>query len=786
MSNIGDYNYIYGLIEEHGYVINSITLTISGSVTFGVPGAIIGLGISLIDEALTYTKVTKVTYLSKVFIGLELGYTIYPSYITASFGAVCGILSSTDYAAKYIKNHDIIYPIISIITGTSRGGAKGALISGVVGIADQLLVYNDIIDKHYFTYSLIGVFATGSAIGNSIITCAGGAALGAVFANYEKKIELGEKLYNIHANILEPHQLENHLSSYIQTIFRAQIIHQQCMIRIMQYERDMVYQFEHLDDNHAKSLSGLYTITLKFFLFVIPFAAYELSSQTIKNYYSTKLYLEVDDNLRDLLFTNETALRLSYDKNATVLIDNLRTDAKIISYDGAKLITDAVAKVTNGLYGFSIIVTNSPDLLLYSIIYNQITQYISRAITIKQSTLNYQMKQQETAILTELKHEMQNIEIIHERQGIAFTKNKLVILNNQLRKYELERDQLSTVFEVWMYFTSVTDFLYNYYLVGYKISIGEVNFNNRKIVHYGSWQVSKLLSWSEKKAQEIEKVYRSIESIELFLNKTKYYYHDSKDQIIRIVTDTKNEHNKLILLDLTITVKDQVLVRVDHLELDYSKRYALTGRSGDGKSILISKIMGTKENQIGGTGIVKYMKNAKILLVSQQDYFPLNVTLQEVVFYPDTVTKNKISLVKDLLDEVGIIQYSLNQTENWYSVLSGGEKKKLFIISSIIKQPDILILDEAFNGLDQKSIQLLQKLIETHLHKSLIISIDHNVNENNQTGFYTGQLEITKGSLLMNYDNDDKDNICPYENHLNFFNNCILIDDICCVGMQPG
>jgi ABC-type uncharacterized transport system fused permease/ATPase subunit len=38
----------------------------------------------------------------------------------------------------------------------------------------------------------------------------------------------------------------------------------------------------------------------------------------------------------------------------------------------------------------------------------------------------------------------------------------------------------------------------------------------------------------------------------------------------------------------------------------------------------------------------------------------------------------------------------MNQTEDWYSVLSGGEKQKIRIISAIMQEPDVLILDEVF------------------------------------------------------------------------------------------
>ena len=217
MNQISDYNYIYGLSERHSYIMNPTALALAGGMTFGLPGAISGLVAGVVDETLTYTEITKENHLSRAFIGIGLGYTIYPSYITASFGLACGTIISTDFTKKYLYNYGILYPIISIITGASKGGVKGAMIGGLIGITDQLLIGSNITDKHYLTYSLMGITSINAIFGSSFIVDASGVALGAIFANYEKKIDLREKLYSTYAKILEPQQLANHLSAHIET-----------------------------------------------------------------------------------------------------------------------------------------------------------------------------------------------------------------------------------------------------------------------------------------------------------------------------------------------------------------------------------------------------------------------------------------------------------------------------------------------------------------------------------------------------------------------------------------
>ena len=138
--------------------------------------------------------------------------------------------------------------------------------------------------------------------------------------------------------------------------------------------------------------------------------------------------------------------------------------------------------------------------------------------------------------------------------------------------------------------------------------------------------------------------------------------------------------------------------------------------------------------------------------------------MEEIIFYPGDVNQEKIWLVQQLLVRVDLTQYKLDQTEDWYSVLSGGQKQKIRIISAIMQEPNVLILDEVFNGLDKKAIELMQAIIIEILPDILVISIDHSAVENNNTGFYTNSLRIIEGELIE-FDNKLKyqDEYLSYE-----------------------
>ena len=59
------------------------------------------------------------------------------------------------------------------------------------------------------------------------------------------------------------------------------------------------------------------------------------------------------------------------------------------------------------------------------------------------------------------------------------------------------------------------------------------------------------------------------------------------------------------------------------------------------------------------------------------------------------------------------------------SSLSGGERKKIALIRAIIKNPDLLILDEPTNGLDSSSIQNLTRVLLGMKNEKIIILVSH-------------------------------------------------------------
>ncbi len=102
--------------------------------------------------------------------------------------------------------------------------------------------------------------------------------------------------------------------------------------------------------------------------------------------------------------------------------------------------------------------------------------------------------------------------------------------------------------------------------------------------------------------------------------------------------------------------------------------------------------------------------------------------------------KKKIDLLKinDILNEMGLSELKNRKA----SFLSGGERRRLEIARSLVLNPDFLLLDEPFAGIDPIQINEIRNLIISFKERGLgIIITDHNVRE---------ILKITDRSYIIN------------------------------------
>lgn len=183
--------------------------------------------------------------------------------------------------------------------------------------------------------------------------------------------------------------------------------------------------------------------------------------------------------------------------------------------------------------------------------------------------------------------------------------------------------------------------------------------------------------------------------------------------------------------------EDHVILDNINLTIEKGKTVALVGSSGAGKSTLADLVprfhdVTSGEVLIDGINIKEYSLHSVRNLMS--------IVTQEPILFNDTIANN-IALAYPNADKNDIVKAAkianahsfIDQKEKGYdsnigdrgSKLSGGERQRLTIARAVLKNPPILILDEATSSLDTESEKLVQDAINNMMQNRTSIVIAH-------------------------------------------------------------
>lgn len=182
-------------------------------------------------------------------------------------------------------------------------------------------------------------------------------------------------------------------------------------------------------------------------------------------------------------------------------------------------------------------------------------------------------------------------------------------------------------------------------------------------------------------------------------------------------------NKKIEFLNVEKTINGKELLNNVNLTLRPGKIYGLVGANGSGKSTLLKIMLGLTnfkgEVYINGYNVRKEYRNAIKNVGGIVDDVALYefMSAKENLRYFSLLYGAKEERTKVVLDLVGL---DINDTKmvKQYSL---GMKQRLGIAISLLKDPDILVLDEPTNGLDPKGILDLRNLLKS-LNKTIIVS----------------------------------------------------------------
>jgi len=189
----------------------------------------------------------------------------------------------------------------------------------------------------------------------------------------------------------------------------------------------------------------------------------------------------------------------------------------------------------------------------------------------------------------------------------------------------------------------------------------------------------------------------------------------------------------LQLRDITKRYGDKIAV--DHLDLTVPQGciYGMIGPNGAGKTTTIRMIMNIIAPDSGqvlfnGQPTDSNFKNRVGYLPEERGLYK-TMTLREVIFYLGQLKQQPRKEIEFHLDpwleRMGLLEYKMQKVEQ----LSKGMQQKLQFITTLIHDPEIIILDELFSGLDPLNIELIKNVLLELKHKGHTILFSTHVME---------------------------------------------------------
>ena len=215
---------------------------------------------------------------------------------------------------------------------------------------------------------------------------------------------------------------------------------------------------------------------------------------------------------------------------------------------------------------------------------------------------------------------------------------------------------------------------------------------------------------------------------------------DKKSDIVE-TNDPKNIetfNHSILFKDVSFSyIKDSEVLKNINTSLIKGKTYAIVGSSGSGKSTFIDLI--PRFYDVSKGSILIDSINIKDLKINSLRNL-IGIVTQDVMLFNDTIFNNvkygsKNKSERDVIEackNANAMEFINELPQKFNTIvgergvkLSGGQKQRISIARAILKNPEILIFDEATSSLDSESEEKVQRAIDGLVKDRTVLIIAH-------------------------------------------------------------
>ncbi|MCR8968056.1 ABC transporter ATP-binding protein [Streptococcus zalophi] len=213
----------------------------------------------------------------------------------------------------------------------------------------------------------------------------------------------------------------------------------------------------------------------------------------------------------------------------------------------------------------------------------------------------------------------------------------------------------------------------------------------------------------------------------------------------------------------------QPVISVNHLKKQFKEKIvlddlsfeifegdclALIGPNGAGKTVLMTCLLGDFQVSAGSIEVLGYGANdhrlkKRVGVLFQDNQIQDKMTVQELIdfqtaLYPNPLNEKEID---------GLLDFNANQKKQFASKLSGGQRRLLDFVLTLIGQPDIIFLDEPTTAMDTSTRKRFWEIInQLKTSGKTIIYSSH----------YIEEVEHTADRILVLYEGKLLKDTTPY------------------------
>ncbi len=154
------------------------------------------------------------------------------------------------------------------------------------------------------------------------------------------------------------------------------------------------------------------------------------------------------------------------------------------------------------------------------------------------------------------------------------------------------------------------------------------------------------------------------------------------------------------------------------------KAFGLLGRNGAGKTTSIRILMDVFPADSGSVLLdgkpIDYNKIGIGYLPEERGLYPKKIIIDQLCYFAELKGmshKDAIASIDYWLGRLGMSEYRNKKLET----LSKGNQQKIQLITALAHDPDIVILDEPFSGLDPVNARMLKNIVKETINKGKIV-----------------------------------------------------------------